>query len=246
MILKNYESLDAFLAAINKYRKPPADAIKQQTHGARLSSINPQWRVDALTDILGPYGIGWWTESEAGDWKAANVNCVYVRLRLCYRVCIGGEEVTANTGWHTGGTPIDRSDEAVKMAETDALGKAVSYLGIGAAIYRGESDGDKYSKAPARKPAARPQEPAARSQDSQASDGPMARSQPSPGDPGSFIVPFGRSKGRMIRELSVKENQSSLDWLEKNGKTGDYRDALEAYLDLAESSQLPSDEELPF
>lgn len=237
MILKNYESLDAFLAAINKYRMPPTDAIKQQTHGARLSSINPQWRVDALTDILGPYGIGWWTESEAGDWKAANVNCVYVRLRLCYRVCIGGEEVTANTGWHTGGTPIDRSDEAVKMAETDALGKAVSYLGIGAAIYRGESDGDKYSKAP--------QRTAARSQATPGSDGPMARSQPASDDPGSFVVPFGRSKGRTIRELSVKENRSSLEWMASNGKTGDYRDALQAYLDKVEVSQA-SDEELPF
>lgn len=237
MILKNYESLDAFLAAINKYRMPPADAIKQQTHGARLSSINPQWRVDALTDILGPYGIGWWTESEAGDWKAANVNCVYVRLRLCYRVCIGGEEVAANTGWHTGGTPIDRSDEAVKMAETDALGKAVSYLGIGAAIYRGESDGDKYIKAP--------QKPSARPQAAPASDGPMARSQPASDDPGSFIVPFGRSKGKTLRELSVKDNQSSLEWMRSNGKAGDYRDALEKYLSQMEVSQAP-DDELPF
>ena len=234
MILRNYESLAAFESAIAKYRTPPADAIKQQTHGARLSSINSQWRVDALTSLFGPYGLGWWTESEAGDWKANGVNCVYVRLRLCFRLCIGGEEVTCNTGWHTGGTPIDRNDEAVKMAETDALGKAASFLGIGAAIYRGEADGDKYSKSP--------YSPAQASRGSTAQQDAGSRVPARPravvGDPGSFIVPFGNSKGRTIRELSDKENQGSLDFMTGKNMTGPYREALTAWLESREASQV--------
>jgi hypothetical protein len=75
----------------------------------------------------------------------------------------------------------------------------------------------------------------------------MGRPPQSSGDPGDYIVPFGRSKGQRIRDLPPTENRKSLEWMVANGKTGQYRDALEAWCEGLDANQAaPGDDDVPF
>jgi len=115
------------------------------------SDISPQWRIMKMTEVFGPVGIGWnyrivekWTESH-GDEVSAHViiELVYMhegKLSLPVQG-IGGSMILAkekNGPYH--------SDEAFKMATTDALSVAMKQIGVAANIYLGKMDGSKYSK----------------------------------------------------------------------------------------------------
>ncbi len=134
---------------------PPKDALKE-IKGGRLagkSDINPQWRMEAMTERFGPCGVGWkyeitrqWLECGAGNKVAAFVNVnVYIKQNGEWSEPIpgtGGSMFVAeenNKGPYT-------SDEAYKMATTDALSVAFKALGVGAAIYRGFNDTSKYAE----------------------------------------------------------------------------------------------------
>ena len=140
------------------YRKletPPEWAMKK-IGGGRLSGktdINPQWRIEALTEQFGPCGVGWyftvdkkWTEEGAGGEKM-----VFVDISLYCK--IDGEWTKGIYG--NGGNKLIESekagmhnnDEAYKMATTDAIGTACKSLGIGGLVYRNfKESGSKYQK----------------------------------------------------------------------------------------------------
>jgi len=135
-------------------KRPPAEALKKIT-GGRLSGmtdIKPQWRYEAMTDNFGPCGIGWkytidkvWLEAGSDGQMSANASVtLYIKSDgewLDGIPGIGGSMFVANEskGPHT-------SDEAYKMAVTDALGVAMKMLGVAADIYSGLWDGSKYKE----------------------------------------------------------------------------------------------------
>ena len=148
----------------DKVYKPPTDALKKIT-GGRLSGmtdISPQWRYQALTELFGPCGNGWRYET-VERWKEdgpEGVVMVFVRVNFFYR-----KEVVFHEGERTeqlwsepiegvGGSTLIAleksglrgSDEAYKMATTDAISTAVKLLGVGGAIYAGKWDGAKYKE----------------------------------------------------------------------------------------------------
>ncbi len=140
------------LELYNKLSRPPAEALKTIAAG-RLkgkSDINPQWRYKAMTEAFGPCGSGWrytidrqWTEKGAGDEVMAFVNVsVYVRTAEGWSEAIPGTGGSMLVAKEKNG-PYN-SDEAFKMATTDALSVALKFLGVAAAIYAGEWDGTKY------------------------------------------------------------------------------------------------------
>ena len=49
------------LGIYNQVRSVPSDAITPITGGPMKgkSNINPQWRLEKLTELFGPAGIGW-------------------------------------------------------------------------------------------------------------------------------------------------------------------------------------------
>ena len=49
------------LGIYNQVRSVPAEAITPITGGPMKgkSNINPQWRLEKLTELFGPAGIGW-------------------------------------------------------------------------------------------------------------------------------------------------------------------------------------------
>lgn len=137
--------------------RPPDSRLKQIT-GGRLSGmtdVNPQWRLEVMTDEFGPVGDGWkyaieklWTEEGTEGQKIAfaMVNVFWRRSGQEWSAPIpgiGGSMmiVKEKSGLHT-------NDEAYKMAVTDALSVAFKSLGVAADIYAGLWDGSKYKDQP--------------------------------------------------------------------------------------------------
>jgi len=141
----------------NEVKQPPPEALKQ-IGGGRLkgmTDVKPQWRFKAMTELFGPCGVGWkyevvnmqtmecangeiplfvdvflYFKEEKGDWSSPIPGS-------------GGSMLVAN---ESKGPYV--SDEAYKMAVTDALSTAMKYIGVAADIYAGLWDGTKY-KTPA-------------------------------------------------------------------------------------------------
>ena len=152
----------------NRLKTPPAWALKKIT-GGRLSGmtdISPLWRIQALTEQFGVCGVGWsfsiedlWIEegSEGQRVAFAKVN-LYIKLEKNEKSMaipgIGGSMLITKekAGLHT-------SDEAYKMAVTDALGTAAKCLGLGADVYAGLMDSKYSPPAPATKTTTPPKKP---------------------------------------------------------------------------------------
>jgi hypothetical protein len=143
----------------NKVSIPPADALKKIGGGnlSGFTDINPQWRYRTLTEHFGSYGIGWkytvdkkWSEPGVdGTIMAFADVSLYVHyndqpkhfdehaLYWCDPIPGHGGSMLVikdRNGLHA-------SDEAYKMAITDALSVACKMLGIGSAVYEGKMDG---------------------------------------------------------------------------------------------------------
>jgi len=132
----------------NKVKTPPPDALKE-IKGGRLkgmTDISPQWRYQAMTEQFGPCGIGWKYEPTGVRFEAGNDGQIVVFADINLSILHDGvwsEPIPGNggsmfiaketAGWHT-------SDEAIKMATTDALSVAMKVLGVGADIYMGKKE----------------------------------------------------------------------------------------------------------
>lgn len=136
----------------NKYKEVPANALKPFDNGKfKGTDINTIWRMQCLTETFGMCGIGWyyeikrlWTEQVESDVFAFAEIELYVKVDNEWSKGISG----------TGGNKLARatkdgkistSDEAYKMAVTDAFGVACRNLGIGADVYWA-NDKTKYTQ----------------------------------------------------------------------------------------------------
>ena len=114
------------------------------------SDINPQWRIKVMTETFGPCGIGWryeikklWTEpGDNGEVCAFALVEVSVKTGEQWSNPIPGVGGSMLVAQESGGKHT--SDEAYKMAVTDALSVALKALGVAADIYLGKWDGSKY------------------------------------------------------------------------------------------------------
>lgn len=129
------------------------DSAKKEIKAGRLkgmTDINPMWRIKALTEQFGPCGIGWKaviTKQEIIDGsegqKVAICNVsLYIKTDDVWSEAIegtGGSMLVSNEsrGAYT-------SDEAYKMAYTDAISVCCKMLGFGADVYW-DKDRTKYS-----------------------------------------------------------------------------------------------------
>ena len=141
------------LEIYSKVRQVPINAQKNITAGRLkgMTDINPQWRIEKLTEVFGPAGIGWFTKEIKREFidGANEEKMCFVDIELYVKVDgewskpiygTGGSTFVANEskGLYT-------SDEVVKMAYTDAISVACKQLGFGADIYWNKSD-SKYQQ----------------------------------------------------------------------------------------------------
>ena len=142
------------LSIYDRAREVPNDAQKPISAGRLkgMTDINPMWRIKKLTELFGPCGIGWgytidkqWIEDGANAERAAFCN-----ISLWIKVDGEKSEPIPGTGGSTFVAKESRgmytSDEAFKMALTDAISVSCKALGIGADVYW--KDKTKYDTQP--------------------------------------------------------------------------------------------------
>ena len=126
----------------NGHRAVPEEALKPINAGRLkgMSDINPMFRIKSLTEDFGVCGIGWYyTVDKQWIEPCGNESVAFVNISLYIKV--DGEWSKPIFG--TGGSKIismERSgayvsDEAYKMATTDAISVACKQLGYAADIY---------------------------------------------------------------------------------------------------------------
>lgn len=134
--------------------RPPENAIRPIEAGRlkRFSDINPQWRIEALTETYGLYGLGWFVQikdTTMVDLPETKEKMLFLTLELFVRdwsipdefkwfgpaLGVGGDYLIIRDK-----NGIHGNDEAYAMAMTDALGKAAKLFGIANDIYRGKFD----------------------------------------------------------------------------------------------------------
>lgn len=141
------------LEIYEKYRAVPKEALKEFNNGKfKGTDINTMWRIKSLTEAFGICGVGWyfnikrtWTETTPNGEQFA-----FAEIELFIKVDgVWSKPISGN-----GGNKLTRvtkdgeystSDEAYKMAVTDALGVACRNLGFGADIYWA-NDKTKYTE----------------------------------------------------------------------------------------------------
>lgn len=137
-----------------KYREVPENALKPFDNGKfKGTDINTIWRMKCLTEYFGMCGFGWyynvkrlWTETcgESSDIFA------FAEIELFVKVNGEWSKPISGTGGNklvreTKSSGLSTSDEAYKMAITDAIGVACKNLGMGANVYW-ENDRTKYTQ----------------------------------------------------------------------------------------------------
>lgn len=139
-------------------KQPPPEVLKKIL-GGRLSGmtdIKPQWRYEKATEQFGPCGFGWkytvdkkWLEPGANEEVVAFADIsLYVKIDDQWSEAIpghGGSKFIAREKINTPDERLYTSDEAYKMAVTDALSVSFKQLGFGADVHMGRWDGSKYS-----------------------------------------------------------------------------------------------------
>ena len=140
------------LELYEKVKAVPETAKKQIQAGnlKGYTDINPMWRIKVLTEQFGICGIGWYTEI-IEQWKEQGAGpevIFFVKLNLYIKI----DKEWTRPIQGTGGSMLinnfskgaKSNDEALKMAETDAISVACKKLGIGADVYF-EKDRTKYN-----------------------------------------------------------------------------------------------------
>ena len=131
-----------------KRTDPKATKPFKRAGGFSGAQIDPYYRYQLMTEVFGPCGKGWGYELTAPIFSDG---MVFIGATVWYI-----DEETKEKHWsgmQYGGDVLHivnrdgksrANDEALKMAVTDAVGKAVSILGLGADIYMGQFDDSKY------------------------------------------------------------------------------------------------------
>ena len=135
------------------------------------TAIDPMYNIFRATQLFGPMGIGWGFEivneqiidgAPLLDSDGNVVGCEKlheIKLRVWYKHGDATGEIFASgatmmVGRNKNGFFTD--EEAVKKSITDALSKALSYLGFSADVHLGRFDSNKYTNPPKATPASKP------------------------------------------------------------------------------------------
>lgn len=136
----------------DQVRQCPQDALKPIQAG-RLkgkSDINPMWRIKMLTQLFGAVGIGWyyeinkqWLEPCGEEVSAFCDISLYIKVDGEWSKPIQGVGGSMFAAKEKNGIYV--SDEAYKMALTDAISVACKALGFAADVYW-NTDSTKYQQ----------------------------------------------------------------------------------------------------
>ena len=124
-------------------RSVPENAQKKFNNGKFSGTdINPMWRIKKMTEQFGACGLGWYYEVVNRDTLTAEDGtiCTFIGINLFVKANDEWSKPIYGEGGNTFSTKtksgyLSVSDEAYKMALTDALSNATKQLGLGADIW---------------------------------------------------------------------------------------------------------------
>lgn len=124
-------------------RNVPENAQKKFNNGKFSGTdINPMWRIKKMTEQFGACGLGWYYEVVNRNTLTAEDGtiCTFIGINLFVKVNDEWSKPIYGEGGNTFSTKtksgyLSVSDEAYKMALTDALSNATKQLGLGADIW---------------------------------------------------------------------------------------------------------------
>jgi len=136
----------------NKYGVTDPRHTKEVGFGRKFTAIDAYYQIMRATEAFGPFGQGWGWDSEEDVVVAVGPNgktstLAKVKLTLWYRpkpeatVATTGPVIAMNLLVSSKDVP---DEEAFKKATTDALTKALSYLGFSADVFMGKFDDNRY------------------------------------------------------------------------------------------------------
>ena len=111
------------------------------SYGKKITTIDPMYQIQCMTEVFGPVGQGW---KYTVEYKYQDG---LVFAEVCIHYCVhnnwfqyGPVCSVQNLSKKNGGL----DDEAPKKAMTDAMTKAFSHLGMSADVFLGKFDDNKY------------------------------------------------------------------------------------------------------
>ena len=223
--LANYETLGIY----NKIKEVPKEAQKPITGGrlAGMTDIKPMWRIEKLTEIFGPVGLGWYapiTKREIIDGaNGEKIAIVDINLFVNYKVPYSLEEdLWSEPIIGTGGSSfvakekngLYTSDECFKMAYTDALSVACKMLGMGANVYWGDSKYNTNKKIETKE------------------------------DAKEVVINFGKYNGKTIGEIYESGDVKYLEWLFDKSKDENIKKAVSILTGLVEMTPEETKQEI--
>ena len=111
------------------------------SYGKKITSIDPMYQIQCMTETFGPVGLGWkynvkYTYQDNLVFAEVSIhNCVHDNWFEYGPVC-SVQNLFKKNG--------NLDDEAPKKAMTDAMTKAFSHLGMSADVFLGKFDDSKY------------------------------------------------------------------------------------------------------
>ena len=108
--------------------------------GKKLTTIDPMYQIQMMTDLFGPVGIGW---KYKVDYKYID-GLVFAEVTIKYFTNEWHEYGPVCSVQNLSKSNNKLDDEAPKKAMTDAMTKAFSHLGMSADVFLGKFDDSKY------------------------------------------------------------------------------------------------------
>ncbi len=142
------------LSLYESLRSVPKEAQKSFDNGRfKGTDINPMWRIKKMTEAFGVVGFGWYYEIVSREIVTSPdgvTSCAFVAVNLYVKQDGEWSKPIYGEGGNSFATKtksgyIQTSDEAYKMALTDAISNATKQLGLGADIWF-ERDVTKYTQ----------------------------------------------------------------------------------------------------
>lgn len=226
--MKSFEIYET-LGIYNKIKEVPKEAQKKITGGrlVGMTDIKPMWRIEKLTEVFGPIGLGWYapiTKREIIDGaNGEKIAVVDINLFVNYKIPYDLEDdLWSEPIIGTGGSSfiakekngLYTSDECFKMAYTDALSVACKMLGMGANVYWGDSKYDTSKKIETEE------------------------------DARNLKITFGKYNGKTIGEIYESGDTHYLEWLFDKSSDENIKKAVSILTGLVELTPGESKKEI--
>lgn len=120
----------------------------KRSGGFSGTAVKPIWTILRMTEVFGPCGTGWGMDKpEFSTQPGGDEQLVFCTVGVWYLLDgqrgvvygVGGDKFLISQA-----NGLRASDEAYKMAYTDAIGNAIKFVGVAADIHMGRFDDNKY------------------------------------------------------------------------------------------------------